>query len=243
MLLRIDIQYLHQSLLSIRKWKTNRSNTSLTFIMTTEYFYCKELTFKAHQSFHVYFTSTKICQLNFISIDCLNFTRKKKGEGLCLQATKLISEEVQQWNHCESADWQTLWRSIRWQKQTFIWQERVPLMKLSRSSEVVARYHMLLWLLWWLYSFFRLNKPELFSYSYLPTVWACFSSFRSHFNKSAPFCKREMACNFLFSIAIFISPLSVSGMHLYQTICYLNKAQIFSHSEPYLKKASNKLWI
>jgi len=25
-------------------------------------------------------------------------------------------------------------------------------------------YHVLLWLLWQLYSFFRLHKPELFSY-------------------------------------------------------------------------------
>lgn len=60
-----------------------------------EYFYCKELTFKARQSFHIYFMPTKICQ-NLISIDYLNSTRKTEGKGLCLQVTELISEAVQQ---------------------------------------------------------------------------------------------------------------------------------------------------
>lgn len=63
------------------------------FIMTTEYFYCKELTFKAHQSFHIYLMPSKICQ-NFISIDYLNFTRKTEEEGLCLQATELVPQST-----------------------------------------------------------------------------------------------------------------------------------------------------
>lgn len=52
------------------------------FIMTTEYFYCKELTFKAHQSFHIYFTSTKIClSTKFHFHRLLEFYDEKKRGG------------------------------------------------------------------------------------------------------------------------------------------------------------------
>lgn len=80
MLLLTDIQYLHQSLLNVWKCKKkkNRSIIPLMFIKSTEYFYCKEHTFKAHQSFHICFVSTKSdCQFHFHRI--LELHKGKKG--------------------------------------------------------------------------------------------------------------------------------------------------------------------
>lgn len=85
-------------------------------------------------------------------------------------------------------------------------------------------YHMLLWLLWQLYSFFRLNRPELFSYIVTYKQYELVSAFLDvTLKRILHFTKEKMACSFLLSAAIFFSYLSVSGTYLYQPICYLQR--------------------
>lgn len=76
-------------------------------------------------------------------------------------------------------------------------------------------YHMLLWLLWQLYSFFRLNRPELFSYIVTYKQYELVSALLDvTLKRILHFAKEKMACSFLLSVAIFFSLIYLSQVRI-----------------------------
>lgn len=86
-------------------------------------------------------------------------------------------------------------------------------------------YHMLLWLLWQLYSLFRLDKPELFSYVITYKQSELVSALLDvRLKRILHFTKEKMAYSFLLSVShYFFSYLPVSATCLYQNICNLQR--------------------